>query len=72
LAEQESIEISASEVDNKIEEIVGDAEDKEKVRQFFSLPQFRRSIEQSLRSQRTIDHLLQIAVGDTEDMKKGE
>jgi len=72
LAEQEKIEIGASEVDNRIDEIVGDAEDKEKARQFFSLPQFRQSIEQSLRSQKTMDHLLQIAVGDTKDMTKGE
>ena len=72
LAEQEKIEIGASEVDNRIDEIVGDAEDKEKARQFFSLPQFRQSIEQSLRSQKSMDHLLQIAVGDTKDMTKGE
>jgi trigger factor len=72
LAEQEKIEIGASEVDNRIDEIVSDAEDKEKARQFFSLPQFRQSIEQSLRSQKTIDQLLQIAVGDTKDMAKGE
>lgn len=72
LAKQEKIEIGGSEVDNKIDEMVSDAEDKEKARQFFSLPQFRQSIEQSLRTQKTIDHLLQIAVGDTEDMKKGE
>jgi trigger factor len=72
LAEQEKIEISASDVDNRIDEIVSNAEDKEKARQFFSLPQFRQSIEQSLRSQKTIDQLLQIAGGDTKDITKGE
>ncbi len=72
LAEQEKIEISASEVDNRIDEISNDAEDKEKARQFFSLPQFRQSIEQSLRTEKTTDRLLQIAVGNTEDMTKGE
>jgi len=72
LAEQEKIEISASEVDNKIDEIASDAEDKEKARQFFSLPQFKQSIEQSLRTQKTMDRLLQIAVGNTEEMTKGE
>jgi trigger factor len=72
LAEQEKIETSASEVDNRIDEMVSDAEDKEKARQFFSLPQFRQSIEQSLRTQKTVDHLLQIAVGDTEDTTKEE
>jgi trigger factor len=72
LAEQEKIEISASDVDNRIDEIVSEAEDKEKAKQFFSLPQFRQSIEQSLRSQKTIDQLLQIAIGDSKDMQKGE
>lgn len=72
LAEVEKIEISASEVDNKIDEIANDAEDKEKTRQFFSLPQFKQSIEQSLRTQKTMDQLLQIAIGNTKDMTKGE
>ncbi len=72
LAEREKIEISASEVDNRIDEIANDAEDKEKARQFFSLPQFRQSIEQSLRTQKTMDQLLQIAVGDAKEMTKGE
>ena len=72
LTEQEKIEISASEVDNKIDEIASDAEDREKARQFFSLPQFRQSIEQSLRTQKTMDQLLDIAVGNTKDTTKGE
>lgn len=72
LAEEEKIEISASEVDNRINEITNDAGDKEKARQFFSLPQFKQSIEQSLRTQKTMDRLLQIAVGDAKDMTKEE
>jgi trigger factor len=72
LAAEEKIEISASEVDNRIDNMVSDAEDREKARQFFSLPQLRQSIEGSLRTQKTIDHLLQIAVGDSENMKEGE
>jgi trigger factor len=72
LAEEEKIEISSSEVDNKVEEIVTDAEDKEKARQFFSLPQVRQSIEESLRTQRTMDRLLQIAIGDSQNTTKGE
>lgn len=72
LAEEEKIEISASEVDNKIDEIANDAGDREKARQVFSLPQFKQSIEQSLRTQKTMDQLLQIALGNTEDMTKGE
>jgi len=72
LAEEEKIEISSSEVDNKVDEITNGAEDKEKARQFFSLPQVRQSIEQSLHTQKTMDRLLQIAIGNAENMTKGE
>jgi len=72
LAEEEKIEISSSEVDNKADEIANDAEDKEKARQFFSLPQVKQSIEQSLRTQKTMDRLLQVAVGNVENKTKEE
>lgn len=74
LAETEKIEINASEVDNKVDEIANDADDngKEKTRQFFSLPQVRQSIEQSLLTQKTMDRLLQIAMGNDNDMTKEE
>jgi trigger factor len=72
LAEEEKIEISPSEVDNKIDEITHDAEDKETAKEFFSLPQIRRSVEESLRTEKTLDRLLQIAIGNTKDMTKGE
>jgi trigger factor len=72
LAEEEKIEISSSEVDNKVEEIITDAEDKEKARQFLSLPQVKQSIEQSLRTQKTLDRLLQIAISNVENVKKEE
>jgi trigger factor len=72
LAEEEKIEISSAEVDNKVDEITNDAEDKEKARQFLSLPQVRQSIEQSLHTQKTMDRLLQIAIGNIENMTKGE
>ncbi|TET50438.1 MAG: trigger factor [Dehalococcoidia bacterium] len=72
LAEGEGIEISSSEVDNRVDEIADEAEDKEKARQFFSLPQIRESIEQSLHTQRTMDRLLEIAVANADDTKKGE
>jgi len=72
LAEEEKIEISSSEVDNKVDEFANDAEDKEKAKQFFSLPQVRQSIEQSLRTQKTMDKLLQIAIGNAENVAKEE
>lgn len=72
LAEKEEIEIDASEVDNKVDEIANDAEEKEKTRQFFSLPQVRQSIEQSLLTQKTMDRLLEIAIGSVKNMAKEE
>jgi trigger factor len=72
LAEEEKIEINSSEVDNKVDEITNDAEDKEKARQFFSLPQVRQSIEQSMLTQKTMDRLLQIALSSVENMTKEE
>jgi trigger factor len=74
LAEAEKIEVSASEVDNKIDDIANDAEDKEKekTRQFFSLPQVRQSIEQSLLTQKTMDRLLEMAVGSANNVAKEE
>jgi trigger factor len=72
LAEEEGIEISSSEVDNKVGEITDGAEDKEKAKQFFSLPQVRQSIEQSLHTQKTMDRLLEIATGNVKDMTKEE
>lgn len=70
LAEEEKIEINTSEVDNRVDEIADDAEDKEKTRQFFSLPQVRQSIEQSLLTEKTMDGLLQIATGSDKNMTK--
>jgi trigger factor len=72
LAEEEKIEISSSEVDNKVDEIANSAEDKENARQFLSLPQVRQSIEQSLHTQKTMDRLSQIAIGNSENKTKGE
>ena len=72
LTEEEKIEISSSEVDNKVDEIANDAEDKEKARQFFSLPQVKQSIEQSLLTQKTVDRLLQVAIGNIENKTKEE
>ena len=72
LAEEEKIEINSSEVDNKVGEIANGAEDKEKAAQFFSLPQIRQSIEQSLHTQKTMDRLLQIAIGNGEVTTKEE
>lgn len=72
LAEEEKIEISSAEVDNKIEKIANDSEDREKARQFFSMPQIRQSLEQSLRTEKTLERLVQIATDNSKDRTKGE
>lgn len=72
LAEEEKIEVTSEELDDKIGEISGGAEDKEKAAQFFSMPQIRQSMEQSLRTQKILDRLLEIAVGEAEATKKEE
>ncbi|MBN2186035.1 MAG: trigger factor [Dehalococcoidia bacterium] len=67
IAEEEKVEIDSSEVDNKVEEIMKDAKDKERMQQFFALPQVRESIEQSLRTEKTIARLVQIVSGYQEE-----
>ncbi|MEA3253690.1 MAG: hypothetical protein U9Q17_01935, partial [Chloroflexota bacterium] len=61
VAETEKIEISPAEVDNKVGEITRGTEDKEKMQQVFALPQVRESIAHSLRTEKTLDWLGQIA-----------
>lgn len=63
VAVEEKIEISSSEVDNRVEEILKKAEDKEKMRKFLAVSQVRQSIEQSLRQEKTLQRLVQIASG---------
>jgi trigger factor len=67
IAEEEKVEITSSEVDNKVTEIAGDATDKEKMQQFLALPQVRESIEQSLRTEKTSERLMQIVEGKTKE-----
>ncbi len=70
VAEEEKIEIDASEVDNKVGEITRDSQEKEKMEKFLSLPEIRESIGQSLLTQKTIDRLVQIATGNDERKTK--
>lgn len=68
---EEKIEISSSEVDNRVEEILKKAEDKEKMRKFLAVSQVRQSIEQSLRQEKTLQRLVQIASGKQGKETKG-
>ncbi len=67
VAEEEKVEITSPEVDNKVEEILGDAKDKEKMRRFLALPQVRESIGESLRTQKTLERLVQIISGNEKE-----
>lgn len=71
VAVEEKIEISSSEVDNRVEEILKKAEDKEKMRKFLAVSQVRQSIEQSLRQEKTIQRLVQIASGKQREGGRG-
>lgn len=64
VSEEEKIEISPLEVDNKAKEILGRAGNGEKIQKFLTAPQVRESIKRSLLHEKTIDRLAQIASGD--------
>jgi trigger factor len=70
VAEEEEIKIDASEVDNKVEEITRNSQEKEKMEKFLALPQIRESIGYSLHTQKTLDRLVQIASGNDERKTK--
>ncbi len=72
LAQEEKIEVDSSEVDGRADEMAGGSEDREKAEQFFSHPRIRQSIEQSLLTQKTLDRLLEVAVGSAEETTKEE
>jgi trigger factor len=72
LAEAEKIEVAADELEERMEEIVKRSEDKEKARQLVALPQIKEGVEQSLRTQKTLDMLVDIATGKIEERVEQE
>ena len=72
IADEEKIEVDAGEVEKRVEEIVDRAEDKEKARQFAALPQVKGGVEQSLRTQKTLDMLVEIATGGVKEEEEQE
>ena len=70
VAEQEKVEIDAKEVDNRIAQIVENAQDKERAQQFSIMPQMRQSVEQSLRNEKVLEMLEQIVSSDVEEKTK--
>jgi len=62
LAEEEKIEVSASEIDAEIETMAKNAtENKDELHQFFNTPQARESMRQILITRKTIQKLVEIA-----------
>ena len=62
VAEEDKVEVIASEIDDEVEKMVSDAgEQAEEVKKLFSLPQARKSVEQLLLSRKTVERLKQIA-----------
>ncbi|RLC62300.1 MAG: hypothetical protein DRI01_07100, partial [Chloroflexi bacterium] len=62
VAEEEKIEVSDSEIDAEIEEMLKNAtENKEELRKYLNTPQSKESIKQILISRKTIQRLVEIA-----------
>ena len=64
IAEEEKIEVSDSEIDTEIEEMLKNvAENKDKLRESLNTPQSRESVKQLLFSRKTVQCLVEIAKG---------
>lgn len=62
IVEEEKIEVSGSEIDTEIENIIKSAtENKDELEKFLNTPQARQSIEQTLITRKTIQRLVEIA-----------
>ncbi len=75
ITEEEKVEVSASEIDNEIEEMTKTAaENKDELKKALNTPQARESIEQRLLTRNTIQRLTEIAQGtkETETVQKEE
>lgn len=63
----EKIELAADDVDNRIEQLLSTVKDRQKMQEYMATPRMRSSIEQSLITEKTMDRLVQIVNGDTEE-----
>ena len=70
IAEQEGIEIGDSDVDNRIEELLSQSQDKDKARSYLSTPEMRDSLANRMRTNRTLDRLVEIVTADGETDEK--
>jgi len=71
IAEEEKFEVSDSEINAEIENTTKSAtENKDELTKFLNTPQARKSIEQTLITQKTIQRLVEIAKGSNKNIKK--
>ncbi|TFH36528.1 MAG: trigger factor [Dehalococcoidia bacterium] len=66
LAKTEGIEIADNDVDSRVEELLAEAQDKNRVREILATPQMRESLADRLRTNRTLDRLVAIATGEAD------
>jgi trigger factor len=63
VAVEENISVTESDIDSRIEELLAEAEDKDRVRQLLAAPEMRESVSERLRTNRTLDRLAAIVTG---------
>jgi trigger factor len=70
IAEEKKIEVSPTEIEAEIENMIkGDEKNAEELRQILSAQQGRRWVEESLITQKTVQHLVEIVSGDTTEKR---
>ncbi len=65
LAAAEAIEISDTDVDNRVEELLTQSQDQDRMRELLAAPHMRESIGERLRTTRTLDRLVAIVTGQS-------
>lgn len=64
IAKAEGIEVTDADVDGRVEVLLAEAQDKDRVREILATPQMRESISGRLRTNRTLDRLAAIVTGE--------
>ncbi len=65
LSREEGITVSDADVDARIEELLQEAQDKDRVRALLTAPEMRESIADRVRTNRTLDRLVAIVTGES-------
>ena len=73
VADDDKIEVNDEEVEAEVERMApSDVQDKERFKEVFTNPFNRASIMRTLRSKKTMQHLVDIATGNSDSLKKEE